>query len=145
MGKTKTDKAKDATKAASKKLPSMKDILAKKSGASKGKKKWSKTKSKEKLSNSVFWTKSAWEKCQRDIAGKEAYITPSVISEKLKVNVSLARAAIQQLIAEEKIQPYNGESHSKFGLFVRTEKYQQEIDAKPKADDKAKKGGKKQK
>lgn len=144
MGKTKADKEKDKKKSDVKKKPTMKDILAKKSGAGKGKKKWSKTKSKEKLNNSVFWTKSLWDKCNKDIAGKEAYITPTLISEKLKINVSLARAAIQQLVADEKIQPYNNESHSKFGLFVRTEKFQKEIDTKPV--EAVKKGGaKKQK
>lgn len=144
MGKTKADKEKDKKKSDVKKKPTIKDILAKKSGAGKGKKKWSKTKSKEKLNNSVFWTKSLWDKCNKDIAGKEAYITPTLISEKLKINVSLARAAIQQLVADEKIQPYNNESHSKFGLFVRTEKFQKEIDTKPV--EAVKKGGaKKQK
>ena len=50
-------------------------------------KKWSKSKSKEKLNNAVFWTKPVWDKLLKDVVAKEAYVTPSIISEKLKVNV----------------------------------------------------------
>lgn len=49
--------------------------------------KWSKSKSKEKLNNAVFWTKPVWDKLLKDVVTKEAYLTPSVISEKLKINV----------------------------------------------------------
>jgi len=142
----KTNKQKDAekTKAATKKKPTMKDIIDKKKTDGKGKKKkWSKVKSKEKINNTVFWTKALWDKCQKDVAGKEAYITPSVISEKLKVNVSLARAAIKQLEEEKKIVPYNDERHSKYGLFVRSEAFKKELESKPVEEKKEKKQGKK--
>ena len=107
--------------------------MAKKSkGSGKNKKKkWSKAKSKEKLNNSVFWTLQLFNKLSKEIISKEQYITPSVISEKLKVNVSLARAAIQQLITEEKLMPYNFEPHSRWGLYVKTDKFQKELDSKP--------------
>jgi len=49
--------------------------------------KWSKTKSKDKLNNVVFWTKPIWDKLSKDVIAKEAFVTPAVISEKLKVNV----------------------------------------------------------
>ncbi len=48
--------------------------------------KWSKSKSKEKLNNAVFWTKPVWDKLLKDVVTKEAYLSPSVVSEKLKVN-----------------------------------------------------------
>ena len=49
--------------------------------------KWSKTKSKDKLNNVVFWTKPLLDKLNRDVIAKELYITPTLISEKLKINV----------------------------------------------------------
>merc|ERR1712072_945091 len=80
MPPKKKDDKKGATGASKK---SMKDFLAKtKSGASKSKKKWSKGKVREKLNNAVTFK----------------LVTPSVISERLKVNGSLARRAIQQLL-----------------------------------------------
>ena len=45
-----------------------------------------------------------------------------MISEKLKVNVSLAREAIRVLSEEEKLRPFN-DHHSKYTCFVKTEKF----------------------
>jgi len=140
-GKTNKDKDKDKAKADSKKKPSMKDILAKRAakGGKGKKKKWSKTKTKEKLNNAVFWTKPLWDKVTKDVVAKESYITPSVISDKLKINVSLARAAIQELLKEEKISSYNNELHSRWGLFVKSEKFKKELESKPVEQTKDKK------
>jgi small subunit ribosomal protein S25e len=133
-GKTNTQKEKEKAKGATKKKPTIKDIISSKKAGGKGKKKkWSKSKSKEKLNNSVFWIKSAWDKCSKDIVAKEAYLTPSIISEKLKINVSLARAAIKQLFEEGKVIPYNGETHSRWGLFVKSPTFIKELEAKPVA------------
>lgn len=144
MGKTATDKAKDKSKADTKKKPAMKDILQKKNakGGKAKKKKWSKTKSKEKLNNAVFWTKVSFDKLYKDVITKETYLTPSIVSEKLKINVSLARAAIQQLLAEQKIKAYNNDPHSRFCCYVKTEAFQKEVDSKPVEVSKDKKGGK---
>ena len=147
MGETKTAKDKKSIVANTKKKPAMKDILsAKKTGGKKKKNKWSKTKSKEKLNMSVIWTKASWEKCSRDLIAKENYVTPHVISEKCKVNVSLARAAIKQLVEEGKLTAYNGEEGS-YGLFVKSDNFRKELEAKPAAaatdNKKEKKGGKK--
>lgn len=143
MGQTKTQKDKNAAKAETKKKPTMKDILAKKKTASKGKKKWSKTKTKEKLNMSVIWTKSAWDKCSKDLIAKENYVTPHIISEKFKLNVSLARAAIKQLIEEGKLTPYNGEDHSKYGIYVKSDSFRKELESKPVATNVEEKKGKK--
>jgi ribosomal protein S25 len=48
--------------------------------------KWSKTKSKDKLNNAVFWTKPVWDKLLKDVVAKEPFVTLSIISEKLKVS-----------------------------------------------------------
>ena len=145
-GKTQKQKESEKKKADTKKKPTEKDMSAKKSTKSK-KKKWSKGKTKEKVNNVAFWTKQLWDKLNRDIISKEAYITPSVISEKLKVNVSIARQAIRQLLEEEKLAHYNDESHSRWGLFIRSANFQKQVDEKAAADakDKKDKPSKKQK
>jgi small subunit ribosomal protein S25e len=71
------------------------------------------------LNNAVFWTKPVWDKLQKDVIPKESYLSPSVVSEKLKINVSLAREAIKVLREEQKIAPVN-EYHSKYCCFVKT-------------------------
>ena len=58
--------------------------------------KWSKGKVKEKLANLVLFDKTTYEKMLTDVP-KQRLITPSIISEKLKVNGSLARKAIKEL------------------------------------------------
>ena len=143
VGKTKKQSEEEKKKGETKKKPQMKDILAKKSGGKKSKKKWSKTKSKEKLQNSVFWTKANVDKLTKDVVAKEVYLSPSVVSDKLKVNVSLARAALQQLVQDGHIVPYQDETHSKFGLFVKSEKYLKDMAANAKPVEE-KKGGKKE-
>merc|ERR1712242_314778 len=63
------------------------------------KKKWSKGKVKEKLANMVMFDKPTYDKMLKEIP-KAKLITPSVVSERLKVNGSVARQAIRHL--EEK-------------------------------------------
>ena len=142
-GKTNTQKAKDSAKAAQKQKPSAKDMAKKK--ATKGKKKrWSKTKTKERANNAVFFTKSVWDKLNKDVIVKEPYITPGVISDKLKLNVSICRQAIKQLIAEDKLVNYNNETHNRFGTYVKSPALVKEIESKPVEvpKEKKKKGGK---
>jgi small subunit ribosomal protein S25e len=63
------------------------------------KKKWSKGKVKEKLANLVLFDKTTYEKMLTDVP-KQKLITPSIISEKLKVNGSLARKAVRELVSQ---------------------------------------------
>ena len=65
--------------------------------------KWSKGKVKEKLSNLVLFDKTTYEKMLADVP-KQKLITPSIISEKLKVNGSLARKAVRELVSKELIR-----------------------------------------
>lgn len=142
MGKTdkqKKDEKKKGDKKNAAKDKVQKSKVAKQGGSAK-KKKWTAGKAKDKLNNAVFWTKSLHDKLVKDIIGKEAYITPSMISDKLKVNVSCAREAIHELLATEQIKP-NDEYHSKFCCFVKGPKYEaQEKKKEPKPE-----GGKKEK
>uniref|UniRef100_A0A0E0BFG1 signal-recognition-particle GTPase n=1 Tax=Oryza glumipatula TaxID=40148 RepID=A0A0E0BFG1_9ORYZ len=68
-----------------------------KSGAGKQKKKkWSKGKQKEKVNNSVLFDKATYDKLLSEVP-KYKQITPSVLSERLRINGSLARQAIKDL------------------------------------------------
>merc|ERR1712196_314650 len=90
-------KKKDDKKGATGSKKTMKDFLAKtKAGASAKKKKWSKGKVREKL-NAVTFDQPTYDKMMKE-AAMFKLVTPSVISERLKVNGSLARRAITELL-----------------------------------------------
>ena len=79
--------------------------------SSKGKKKkWSKGKTREPLDNAVLWEKAAVDKLLSEFP-KQKVITPAVISERLKVNGSVAREACKYLVAEGKIRPVSVSAH----------------------------------
>lgn len=85
----------------------------KSSGGSKAKKKkWSKGKVREKLNNLVMWDKSTKEKLYAEVP-KYKVITVSVISDRLKVNGSLAREALRVLAAEGHIKCVNHDTKAK--------------------------------
>ena len=78
-----------------KKAPSRK---AKPSGGSKQKKKkWSKGKTRDKLNNAILFDKATYEKLYKEVPSYKL-ITPSVVSERLKVRASLARLALEELV-----------------------------------------------
>jgi small subunit ribosomal protein S25e len=138
MGKTDkqkaNEKAKGAVKAKAKdKVPK---ILKPGSGAPK-KKKWSSSKQKEKLNLTVFWTQKNHEKLVQDIVAHNAYVTPSIVSDKLKINVSCAREALKELLDNGVIQP-SVEYNAKYCCFVKGPKFQQ---AEVKKPQKTGKGG----
>merc|ERR1712060_245321 len=74
------------------------------------KKKWSKGKVKEKLANLVLFDKTTYEKMMADVP-KLKLITPSIISEKLKVDGSLARKAVKELVKQNLIRPILTHKH----------------------------------
>merc|ERR1712086_108239 len=76
----------------------LKDFLAKsKGGASAKKKKWSKGKVREKLNNMVCFDQATYDRMMKEVATFKL-VTPSAISERLKINGSLARRAIQECL-----------------------------------------------
>merc|ERR1711934_1177281 len=93
--KKKDDKKKGATGNSKKNL---KDFLAKsKGGASAKKKKWSKGKVREKLNNMVVFDQNTYDRMLKEVATFKL-VTPSAISERLKISGSLARRSIQELL-----------------------------------------------
>merc|ERR1719210_2786268 len=60
------------------------------------KKKWSKGKTRDKLNNLVLFDKGTYEKLLKEVPTHKL-ITPSIVSERLKVRGSLARKALDEL------------------------------------------------
>merc|ERR1712189_148903 len=71
-------------------------------GAKAKKKKWSKGKTRDKLNNLVLFDKATYDKLLKEVPTYKL-ITPSIVSERLKVRGSLARKALIQLEKEGKI------------------------------------------
>merc|ERR1711898_60136 len=112
--KKKDDKKKGATGNSKKNL---KDFLAKsKGGASAKKKKWSKGKVREKLNNLVVFDQATYDRMLAEVENFKL-VTPSAISERLKVNGSLARRAITKLLEAGLIRPI--EKHSRQAIYTR--------------------------
>ncbi|XP_063120867.1 small ribosomal subunit protein eS25 isoform X1 [Rattus norvegicus] len=89
-------KKKDAGKSAKKD----KDPVNKSGGKAK-KKKWSKGKVRDKLNNLVLFDKATYDKLCKEVPNYKL-ITPAVVSERLKIRGSLARAALQELLSKGK-------------------------------------------
>lgn len=60
------------------------------------KKKWSKGKVRDKLNNLVLFDKATYEKTISEVP-KYKLITPSVVSERMKVRASLAKKVLREL------------------------------------------------
>ena len=97
-----------------KKADPKKDAKAKpaKAGASGGgkqkKKKWSKGKNKEKVNNAILFDKTSFEKMLTEVP-KFKMITISILSDRLRINCSLARRALAVLVVR-------GGSHARAGV-----------------------------
>merc|ERR1712019_228157 len=74
------------------------------SGGKAKKKKWSKGKVRDKLNNAILFDAATYEKLYKEVPTYKL-ITPSVVSERLKVRVSLARAALRELESKGQILP----------------------------------------
>merc|ERR1712072_45723 len=95
----------------------LKDFLAKsKSGASAKKKKWSKGKVREKLNNSVVFDQGTYDRMLKEVATFKL-VTPSAISERLKINGSLARRSIRELLKAGTIKLVD--KHSNQQIYTR--------------------------
>jgi len=66
-----------------------------------GLQKWSKGKVRDKLNNLVLFDKATYDKLYKEVPSYKL-ITPSVVSERLKIRGSLARNALKELQAKGK-------------------------------------------
>ncbi|GMH36512.1 hypothetical protein BSKO_04380 [Bryopsis sp. KO-2023] len=80
------------------------------------KKKWSKGKQKEKVNNAVSFDKATYDKMMNDVPTYRM-ITPSVLSDRLRINGSLARKAIRELVEKGIIREVA--KHSKQQIYTR--------------------------
>jgi small subunit ribosomal protein S25e len=64
--------------------------------------KWSKGKVRDKLNNQVLFDKATYDKLLKEVPIYKL-ITPSVVSERLKVRGSLARKALDELLQNGKL------------------------------------------
>ena len=85
---------KDSKKAAPSKAPAKKKEGG--SGGKAKKKKWSKGKVRDKLNNLVLFDKATYEKLLKEVPSYKL-ITPSVVSERLKITGSLAKKALADM------------------------------------------------
>lgn len=70
--------------------------------------KWSKGKVRDKLNNLVLFDKATYDKLYKEVPNYKL-ITPAVVSERLKIRGSLARNALQELLAKGDFLGQNGE------------------------------------
>ncbi|KAL2537574.1 40S ribosomal protein S25-2 [Forsythia ovata] len=89
---------------------------AKSGGGKQKKKKWSKGKQKEKVNNMVLFDKATYDKLTSE-APKYKLITPSVLSDRLRISGSLARKAIRELMAGGLIRMVS--AHSSQQIYTR--------------------------
>merc|ERR1719271_2383384 len=83
------------------------------------KKKWNSGKVKEKTNNAVYFDEATYEKLLSDVP-KSRLITVSTISDKLRVNGSVARAAIRDLESKGLIKKVS--THNAQLLYTHVEK-----------------------
>ncbi|WOK97321.1 40S ribosomal protein S25-4-like [Canna indica] len=89
---------------------------AKSGGGKQKKKKWSKGKQKEKVNNAVLFDQATYDKMLTEVP-KFKQITPSVLSERLRINGSLARRAIKDLMARGAIRMVS--AHASQQIYTR--------------------------
>ncbi|AQK51610.1 ribosomal protein S25 [Zea mays] len=78
--------------------------------------KWSKGKLKEKVNNAVLFDQATYDKLLSEVP-KYKQITPSILSERLRINGSLARRAIKDLMARGLIRMVS--VHSSQQIYTR--------------------------
>ncbi|OCK85037.1 putative 40S ribosomal protein S25 [Lepidopterella palustris CBS 459.81] len=85
-------------------------------GGKKQKKKWSKGKVKDKANHAVVLDKATSDKLQKDVQSYRL-ITVATLVDRLKINGSLARAALADLEEKGLIKKVVG--HSKLSIYTR--------------------------
>merc|ERR1711953_673615 len=87
------------------------------------KKKWSKGKTRDKLNNLVLFDKATYDKLYKEVVSYKL-ITPSIVSERLKIRGSLAKKALKELESKNLIR--NVTRHSAQLIYTRTQKTEDE-------------------
>ncbi|KAG9061179.1 40S ribosomal protein S25 [Linnemannia hyalina] len=112
--------------------PAKKDVAAKPTSSSGGKakkKKWSKGKVKDKANNAVILDKTTYDKLMKEVPTYKL-VSPSVLVDRLRINGSLARAAIRELANQGVIVPVS--THGAQWIYTRATGLEEEKKAAPK-------------
>merc|ERR1712092_64604 len=88
-------------------------------GGKSKKKKWSKGKTRDKLNDLVLFDKATYDKLLKEVPTYKL-ITPSIVSERLKVRGSLARKALTELVQKGLIKQVV--QHSAQTIYTRVTK-----------------------
>ncbi|KAG0374429.1 40S ribosomal protein S25 [Mortierella sp. AD032] len=113
-------------------LIAKKDVAAKPTSSSGGKakkKKWSKGKVKDKANNAVVLDKTTYDKLMKEVPTYKL-ISPSVLVDRLRINGSLARAAIRELTVQGLIVPVS--THGAQWIYTRATGVEEEKKASKK-------------
>merc|ERR1712213_93586 len=110
---------KGGAKAAPAKAPPKKKEGGGGGGGKAKKKKWSKGKTRDKLNNLVLFDKATYDKLLKEVPTYKL-ITPSIVSERLKVRGSLARKALAELVQKGLIKQVV--QHSAQTIYTRVTK-----------------------
>merc|ERR1719273_1937270 len=104
------------------------------------KKKWSKGKTRDKLNNLVLFDKNTYDKLYKEVPTYKL-ITPSIVSERLKVRGSLAKRALSEMSEKGIIKLVS--AHRSQIIYTRVTKDSDEVE-QPVVEvvTKGKKGGK---
>ncbi|EGD72367.1 ribosomal protein S25 [Salpingoeca rosetta] len=66
-------------------------------------KKWSKGKTRDKLNNACLFKKDVYQKLLKEVPSYKL-ITPSIVSDRMKIKASLANKALKELLAKGQIR-----------------------------------------
>ncbi|KAG0024489.1 40S ribosomal protein S25 [Podila clonocystis] len=91
--------------------------------------KWSKGKVKDKANNAVILDKATYDKLMKEVPTYKL-VSPSVLVDRLRINGSLARAAIRELVTMGLIVPVS--THGAQLIYTRATGVEEEVKKAPK-------------
>merc|ERR1712223_1116451 len=104
------------------------------------KKKWSKGKSRDKLNNLVLFDKNTYDKLYKEVPTYKL-ITPSIVSERLKVRGSLAKRGLEEMEGKGLIKKVS--AHRSQLIYTRITKDSDDVEPVVVVETKGKAKGKK--
>ncbi|TKR82937.1 hypothetical protein L596_016606 [Steinernema carpocapsae] len=97
------------------------------SGGKGKKKKWSKGKVRDKLNNMALFDKATYDKLYKEVVTYKL-ITPSVVSERLKVRASLAKQGLRDFASFWPRDSFAVVNHSNQQVYTRATKIEETAD-----------------
>ena len=101
--------------------------------------KWSKGKVRDKLNNLVLFDKGTYDKFVKEVPSYKL-ITPSLVSERMKIRVSLAKKALLELHTKGMVRMI--EKHHSQSIYTRTTKADEAAENEVEQEETTQKSGK---